>query len=138
MVEKLESLHEDKRLDLASSLEMFHQIRSQYPGEYTLYELPHIAATIVVPLLKAELSGWQVLDAPFKHKITFTEWRKTLYLSGKKSLTASRLLTRRFDSIVLFLDRLSSTRGRPVLQSSMGVVDAKCEESYHAVEYEKS
>jgi len=34
-----------------------------------------MAATVVAPLLRQELSCWAVLDAPFKHKTTFLEWK---------------------------------------------------------------
>ena len=80
MVEKLEMLHEEKRLDLNTAMELFRKMNSRYPEEYRLYELPHIAITIVAPLLKPELSGWSVLDAPFKHKVMFAEWRDILHL----------------------------------------------------------
>ena len=80
MVEKIEVLHEEKRVDLESALTMFRKMNEDYPEEYRLYELPYIATTIVAPLLKSELSTWQVLDAPFKHNKTYAEWRNILYL----------------------------------------------------------
>ena len=82
MVEYLESMHEEKRLDLTSAQEMFQKMNEKYPEEFQYYEIPHIASTVIHPLLKAELTSWQVLDAPFKYKETFAEWSQVLYLSG--------------------------------------------------------
>lgn len=73
-VEKLETLHLEKRLDLESAEEMFKTLRDDHPNEYRTYELAHIAVTIVTPLLKDKLKGWQVLDAPFKYKTLYGQW----------------------------------------------------------------
>ena len=83
MVEKLETLHEERSLDLGTALEAFRSMSERFPDEYRLYELPHIATTIVAPLLKTDLQGWAVLDAPFKHKEAFAQWRTVLFLQGE-------------------------------------------------------
>ena len=60
LVEKLESLHESKSLDLLTAKEMFEKMHDDYPDEFAAYELPHVAVTVVAPLLKQELRNWQV------------------------------------------------------------------------------
>ncbi len=78
LVEELEQSHESGTLDLPTALSSFRRMERDYPTEYRGYELPHIASTVVAPLLKRELAGWAVLDAPFKHKAAFAEWREIL------------------------------------------------------------
>ncbi len=80
LVEDLEDRHESGTLDLPSALASFRRMEKEYPAEYRAYELPHIASTVVAPLLKKELTGWAVLDAPFKYKDAYAEWREILYL----------------------------------------------------------
>ncbi len=80
VVEELEERHESGKLDLETARGSFRRLEKEYPQEYRVYELPHIASTVVAPLLKKELSGWAVLDAPFKYKAEYAEWREILFL----------------------------------------------------------
>ena len=49
-----------------------------YPNEYRLYELPHIATTIVAPLLKKELMLWKPLVDPDKYLSVYSSWKSVL------------------------------------------------------------
>lgn len=83
-VEKLEGLHEAGRLSLEDALDMFRAIAEDHPREYRVYELPHIATTIVAPLLKAELKDWRPLDRPRDHVPELQEWKDILRVSDQQ------------------------------------------------------
>ncbi len=85
LVEELEELHESRMLDLPTALTSFRRMERDFPTEYRAHQLPHIASTVVAPLLKKELQSWAVLDAPFKYKNAFAEWRDILALSDLPS-----------------------------------------------------
>ena len=44
------------------------------------YELPYIASTVVVPLLKAEMDRWNVLDEPRRFRDEFTACKDLLMM----------------------------------------------------------
>jgi tuftelin-interacting protein 11 len=78
MVEKLEAAHEAKSLDLDTARIAFKKMSSEFRNEYRMYELPHIATTIVSPLLRSHLSDWRPLEEPDRHSDLFLEWRDIL------------------------------------------------------------
>lgn len=82
MVEKLEVAAEEKHLDLDSAMEAFKKMSEEYPREYRVYELPHIASTIVSPLIKTQLGEWRPLQEPERHRDLFVEWRDVLHAGG--------------------------------------------------------
>lgn len=45
------------------------------------YELPYIASTVVVPLLKPEMEKWNVLDEPRRFRDEFNVWRDLLMMA---------------------------------------------------------
>ena len=53
-------------------------MHTDYPDEYRLYELPHIATTIVSPLLKKELMLWKPLVDPDKYLAVYSAWKSVL------------------------------------------------------------
>ena len=80
-IEKLEALHEKGDLDLESAREMLEKLSKKYPKEYRGLEMPYIAMTIVVPLLKQQLKSWDCLENPHVHLDEFLQWKQILSLS---------------------------------------------------------
>ncbi len=85
IVEELEAAHEAKDLDLETAMNKFRRMSRDYPKEYQVYELPHIASTIVAPLIRARLSDWRPLEQPQRHRDLFLAWKEILGsgLSGR-------------------------------------------------------
>jgi tuftelin-interacting protein 11 len=84
-VEKLEAMHAQGGLDMNSARDMLAQLESKYPEEYRGLEMPYIAITIVVPLLKADLLGWNILEQPHRNFDEFLQWQELLSLSDRDS-----------------------------------------------------
>ena len=77
-VEKLEALHARGDLDLDSAREMLEKLAETYPKEYNGLQMPYIAMTTVVPLLKSQLQSWNCLAEPHMHIEDFLQWRNIL------------------------------------------------------------
>jgi hypothetical protein len=54
------------------------------------YELPYIASTVVVPLLKAEMDKWNVLDEPRRFREEFNTWRDLLMMMPQSMASATK------------------------------------------------
>ena len=61
-IEKLEQAHDEKLLDLDTAKEQFLEMKRDFPDEYSSYEIPYIAVTIVSPLIRVDVSRWRPLD----------------------------------------------------------------------------
>lgn len=77
-VEKLEVLHEKGDLDLDSAREMLEKLAENYPKEYHGLQMPYIAMTTVVPLLKNQLKSWNCLVQPHQYIEEFIQWKNIL------------------------------------------------------------
>eukprot|EP00095_Tigriopus_kingsejongensis_P005312 snap_masked-scaffold337_size202799-processed-gene-1.15 protein:Tk05312 transcript:snap_masked-scaffold337_size202799-processed-gene-1.15-mRNA-1 annotation:"tuftelin-interacting protein 11" len=87
MVEKIEALHDEGRLDLDSARDLFLQMSLDHPDEYQAYGLAHIAVTVVGPLLKTEMAHWDVLAQPSRYRELLLVWQR---LIGASSSLGSR------------------------------------------------
>ena len=56
-------------------------MEQKYPDEYRGLELPYVAMTIVVPLLKSHLRSWECLEKPHLNLDEFLKWQNLLKLS---------------------------------------------------------
>ena len=54
------------------------------------YELPYIASTVVVPLLKVEMDKWNVLDEPRRFRDEFSVWRDLLMMIPQNMASTSK------------------------------------------------
>ena len=79
-VEKMESFHNKGDLDLESAKEMFERMQDKFPQDYRYLEMPYMAMTIVVPLLKKRLQDWSPLSAPHMHMDEFIQWKSLLQM----------------------------------------------------------
>ena len=79
-VEKLESFHEKGDLDLESAKQMFEKMQDKFPQDYRYLEMPYMAMTIVVPLLKKRLQDWSPMTAPHVHMDEFIQWKSLLQM----------------------------------------------------------
>ena len=61
VIDKLEEKHNDNNLDMELALRAFQKLKQEFVVEYQQYQLGYIASTVVVPLIKAQLSTWQPL-----------------------------------------------------------------------------
>ena len=59
---------------------MAHQLNSLNGRSY---ELPYIASTVVVPLLKEEMEKWNVLDEPRRFREEFNTWKDLLQMTSQ-------------------------------------------------------
>ncbi|TRY76202.1 hypothetical protein TCAL_11554 [Tigriopus californicus] len=82
IVEQIESLHESAQLDLVTAQALFQRMSTEFPAEYQDYGLPHIAVTVVSPLLKAEMNEWDVLAQPSRYRPLWLQWKALLNTSG--------------------------------------------------------
>ena len=80
LVEELESRHQKGDMDLETARTMIESMEKKYPEEYRGLELPYVAMTIVVPLLKSQLQSWSCLDKPHLHLDEFIKWQQLLQL----------------------------------------------------------
>ena len=69
-------------LDLESAREMFEKMRDKFPQDYRYLEMPYMAMTIVVPLLKKRLQDWSPMTAPHMHMDDFIQWKSLLQLQS--------------------------------------------------------
>ena len=65
-------------LDIDSAREMLEKLAETYPKEYVGLQMPYIAMTTVVPLLKAKLQSWNCLAEPHLYIEEFMQWRSIL------------------------------------------------------------
>ena len=65
-------------MDLDSAREMLEKLAETYPKEYNGLQMPYIAMTTVVPLLKARLQSWNCLAEPHLYIEEFLQWRSIL------------------------------------------------------------
>ena len=80
-VEMLENQHEEGTLDLITARDLIEDMEQKYPEEYRGLELPYVAMTIVVPLLKSHLRSWDCLEKPYLNLDEFLKWQNLLRLS---------------------------------------------------------
>ena len=80
-VEMLENQHEEGTLDLITARDLIEEMEQKYPDEYRGLELPYVAMTIVVPLLKSHLRAWNCLENPYLNLDEFLKWQNLLKLS---------------------------------------------------------
>jgi len=63
---------------------------NDYCWPWRSYELPYIASTVVVPLLKPEMDKWNVLDEPRRFRDEFNVWRDLLMISTTNQMNPNK------------------------------------------------
>jgi len=81
VIDKLEERHDNETLDMDLALRAFKKLQQEFRVEFQMYQLGYIATTIVLPMLKKNLSSWQPLAGRQENLqcITiFTNWKEVL------------------------------------------------------------
>ncbi|CAM9140343.1 unnamed protein product [Chrysoparadoxa australica] len=74
--EKVESSPES--VTVAALLNLFKTLRDQFPEEFTVFGLSHLAPGLATPLIKRELDGWEPLAEPGKLADVLGRWQQVL------------------------------------------------------------
>ncbi|XP_064553819.1 septin-interacting protein 1 [Drosophila montana] len=75
---RLEQLSENPELSLAQAERLFLELQHDYAAEYKEFGLADLAAGVIAPLLKRELSDWQPLEQPTQPLQLIKRWRGIL------------------------------------------------------------
>ncbi|KAH8403014.1 hypothetical protein KR222_003144 [Zaprionus bogoriensis] len=75
---RLEQLSEDAELSLSQAEKLFLELQHDFAAEYKEFGLADLAAGVIAPLLKRELTDWQPLEQPTKPLALIKRWRGIL------------------------------------------------------------
>ena len=80
IIEKLEekSRSETDPLTLDFLASTFKYLQDNFYEEYTVYKLPQLCIPLVFPLIRKELSQWDVLSYPGDNQKMFAQWKSIL------------------------------------------------------------
>ncbi|KAH8377626.1 hypothetical protein KR093_006322 [Drosophila rubida] len=75
---RLDQLSENPELSLAQAEQLFLELQHDYAAEYKEFGMADLAAGVIAPLLKRELSDWQPLAQPTQPLQLIKRWRSIL------------------------------------------------------------
>ncbi|KAH8262818.1 hypothetical protein KR044_000592 [Drosophila immigrans] len=82
---RLDQLSENPELSLVQAEKLFLELQHDYAAEYKEFGMADLAAGVIAPLLKRELSDWQPLELPTQPLQLIKRWRGILQRDGEES-----------------------------------------------------
>ncbi|XP_017098940.2 septin-interacting protein 1 [Drosophila bipectinata] len=78
VLDRVERLSEDPEIGLPQAERLFRELLEQYAAEFQEFGLADLAAGVIAPLLKIELSEWRPLEHPTEPIHMVKKWRAML------------------------------------------------------------
>ncbi|EDW76379.2 uncharacterized protein Dwil_GK15423 [Drosophila willistoni] len=77
-LQRVDKLSEDPDISLSEAEHLFLELIHDYSSEFKEFGLADLAAGVIAPLMKRELSSWQPLEQPTKPLQLVKKWRSML------------------------------------------------------------
>ncbi|XP_034100066.2 septin-interacting protein 1 [Drosophila albomicans] len=84
---RLDQLSENPELSLVQAEQLFLELQQDYAAEYKEFGMADLAAGVIAPLLKRELSDWQPLEQPTQPLQLIKRWRGILQRGESEELS---------------------------------------------------